>query len=64
MSKNYYIMFNVGKAKYVLNTHNGIDTHKDGSPFYGCEIFSNKKKLISRIKELQKQGYVRHLYDM
>ena len=58
MKKNYYIMYNVGKAKYLLNTHNGVDMHKDGSPFYGCEIFKNKKKLQARIKELQGQGYV------
>lgn len=58
MAKNYYIMYNVGKAKYLLNTHNGVDTHKDGSPFYGCEIFKNKKKLQARIAELKKEGYV------
>ena len=58
MTKNYYIMYNVGKAKYLLNTHNGVDTHKDGSPFYGCEIFKNKKKLQARINELKGEGYV------
>ena len=57
MAKNYYIMYNVGKAKYLLNTHNGVDIHKDGSPFYGCEIFKNKKKLQARIAELKKEGY-------
>lgn len=58
MAKNYYIMQNVGKARYLLNDHDGVSTHKDGSPFYGCEIFSNKKKLAARVKELRAQGYV------
>ena len=56
--KMYYVMYNVGKAKYLLNTHNGIDRHKDGSLFYGCEIFKNKKKLQARINELKGEGYV------
>jgi len=58
MEKNYYVMYNVGKAKYLLNTHNGVDTHNDGSPFFGCEIFKNKKKLQARINELKGEGYV------
>ena len=54
----FYVMYNVGKAKYLLNTHNGIDKYKDGSLFFGCEIFKNKKKLQARINELKKEGYV------
>lgn len=54
----YYVMYNVGKAKYLLNTHNGVDTHNDGSQFFGCEIFKNKKKLQARINELKGEGYV------
>ena len=56
--KKYYVMYNVGKAKYLLNSHNGIDRHKDGSEFFSCEIFSNKKKLQARISELVSDGYV------
>ncbi len=48
----YYVMYNVGKAKYLLNTHNGVDIHN-----VGCEIFKNKKKLQARIAELKKDGY-------
>ena len=58
MPKNYYIMYNVGKAKYLLNYHNGVATHPDGSPFYDGEIFSSKKDLQKRVKTLQMQGYV------
>lgn len=55
--KKFYVMYNVGRVKYLLNTHDGITTHKDGSPFYGCECFNNKKKLAARIAELKKDGY-------
>lgn len=55
--KKYYVSYNVGRVKYLLNTHNGVDKHADGSPFFGCECFSNKKKLLARIKELESEGY-------
>lgn len=55
--KRYYVTYNVGRVKYLLNTHNGVDTHADGSPFFGCECFNNKKKLAARIKELESEGY-------
>lgn len=57
MNKVYYIMHNVGKAKYVLNFHDGVQTHKDGSPFFGINIFKNKKKLAAEIKRLTELGY-------
>jgi len=56
--KVYNVMFNVGKAKYVINTHNGVDTHKDGSKFFGIECFSNKVKFNKKIKQLKAEGYV------
>ena len=55
--KKYYVSYNIGKVKYLLSTHNGVDKHADGSPFFGCECFSNKKKLLARIKELENEGY-------
>jgi len=55
--KQYYEQDNVGRAKYTVSEHNGIDTHKDGSPFFGIAIFSNKKKKQKYVKELIKQGY-------
>lgn len=55
--KDYKIMFNVGKAKYLVNYHNGIKKHKDGSNFYDISIFKNKKDLNAFIKELEEQGY-------
>lgn len=31
--KKYYIMYGVGKAKYVVNFHDGEKKHKDGASF-------------------------------
>lgn len=49
---NYYVMQNVGSVKYLLNYHDGVKTHDDGSKFYDIECFKNKKKLNARINEL------------
>ena len=54
--KLFYTMDNIGKAKYTVNTYNGISTHKDGSPFFGIAIFKNKKLYNSHIKELKKDN--------
>jgi hypothetical protein len=55
--KQFTTQHNIGKAKYVINTYNGVDTHKDGSPFWGIEIFKNKTKFNNRIKQLINKGY-------
>lgn len=56
--KRYYIMFNVGKVKYVVNYHNGISKHKDGSDFFDIATFKNKVKMNKFIVELSQNGYV------
>lgn len=55
--KTYYEMQNVGRARYVVNYHNGVKTHRDGSNFYDIAIFSNGKKKDAFVKELQANGY-------
>ena len=55
--KQYYLMYNVGRAKYVLKTQDGVKTHQDGSRFWDIDIFKNKRKLNKVISELKKQGY-------
>ena len=55
--KLYYIQFNIGKSKYVVNFHNGLENHSDGSPFFDCRIFRNKIKLNKFIRELAISGY-------
>ena len=55
--KLYNTSFGIGKAKYVVNFHDGIKRHKDGSRFYDIRIFSNKKEMDKFINELVKEGY-------
>lgn len=57
MEKTFYIQKNIGKTKYILNFHDGIQTHKDGSPFFDIKIFSNIRELNKKIKELKLLGY-------
>ena len=55
--KKYNIMFSVGRAKYVVNYHDGIKVHGDGSPFYDMSIFKNKKDLNAFVSQLDGEGY-------
>jgi len=56
--KQFKLQYNVGKAKYVINIHDGFSKYPDNSPFYGIEIFKNKSLFNTRINELLKDGYV------
>lgn len=56
--KQFYTRDNIGKAKYTINFHDGKDTHKDGSPFFGILIFRNKKKYNQKISQMKKEGYL------
>ncbi|MBP5724608.1 MAG: hypothetical protein J6X18_13680 [Bacteroidales bacterium] len=58
MKKNYYIQYNVGKVKYLVNYHDGVKTHKDGSAFYDVHSTNNKKDLQKFMKHLESEGYV------
>lgn len=55
--KTFNIQNNIGKSKYVVNFHDGINTHKDGSSFFDIAIFKNKKKLNIFINSLISEGY-------
>ena len=55
--KTFNIQNNVGKSKYVVNFHDGIKTHKDGSLFFDICIFKNKKKLNIFVNSLILEGY-------
>ena len=55
--KTFYRLDNIGMAKYTINFHDGIQTHKDGSPFFAIAIFRNKKKLKKFTDNLISQGY-------
>ena len=55
--KTFYRLDNIGMAKYTINFHDGIQTHKDGSPFFGIAIFHNKRKLQKFTRQLISEGY-------
>ena len=56
--KIFYLQSNIGKAKYVVNFHNGVKTHSDGSRFFDISIFRNKKKRDAFIETLLNDGYI------
>jgi len=55
--KKFNIQSNVGKVKYLVNFHDGIKTHSDGSEFFDIKTFKSKSKLNSFTGDLIKQGY-------
>jgi len=63
-TKRYNTMSNVGHAKYVVNYHDGIKKHSDGSDFFDIAIFKNKKKLQSFLDELSRDGYIQAKMDI
>jgi hypothetical protein len=56
--KRYNVMMNVGCVRYLVSFHDGVKTHKDGSPFYDIACISSKVKMAQFIKSLVQQGYV------
>lgn len=56
--KTFHINYNIGKVKYLVNFHNGISKHNDGSNFFDIRSFKNKIKMNNFIKELFKNGYI------
>ena len=54
--KQFNVAYNIGKAKYIINSHDGEKKHTDGSEFFDIHLFSNKKLFQSKQKELIKQG--------
>lgn len=57
MKKTFYVQQNIGKAKYVVNFHDGVNKCRDGSPFFDIRICKNKKELNEVTTELASNGY-------
>ncbi len=55
--KLYNTMMHVGRSKYVVNSHDGVATHRDGSPFFGIAIFKSKKANDKFITSLHNNDY-------
>lgn len=58
MAKKFYEMYGIGTTKYSVHMHDGVQTHQDGSPFYGIALFRNRRKKDQYVRELKRQGYV------
>jgi len=56
--KRYNIQYNVGKCKYLVNYHNGISKHQDGSDFFDIATFTTKEKFDIFITNLNCKGFV------
>jgi hypothetical protein len=66
MDRRFHLHYNIGRAKYVINYHDGEKTHADGSRFYDMAIYGNKRKQQAKIRELRAAGYIETkgpLYD-
>jgi hypothetical protein len=57
MEKTYRYQQNVGKARHVISFHDGVKTHKDGSPFFDLKICSRKPDALRFIRELEAEGF-------
>jgi len=57
VGKRYSEMSSVGRAKYVVNHHDGVKKHNDGSPFYDIAIFKNNKRKDAFVRNLALKGY-------
>jgi len=53
----FNIRYGIGKAKYVVNYHDGIKKHSDGSDFFDIAIFKNKKNLKVFTNGLRNKGF-------
>lgn len=53
----YSIQLNVGRARYVVNFHDGKKAHRDGSPFFDVRTFSRKQRMDAFVRDLRRSGY-------
>ncbi len=57
--KTFNEMQDVGKSKYVVNYHDGVKVHRDGSPFFDIAIFSSRDKKDRFVRKLESLGFTR-----
>jgi hypothetical protein len=60
--KTFNEMQGVGKAKYVVNYHDGVKVHRDGSPFFDIAIFSSLAKKDRFVRKLESLGFTRSTF--
>jgi len=56
--KSFRINPPIGTAHHSISYHDGVQTHRDGSPFWGIEIFKTRRAKDKQARKLRRQGYV------
>lgn len=62
--KRFNVMYDVGRSRHLVNFHDGIKKHNDGSDFFDMKIFKNKKSMNIFIAELIADDYVQKKMDI
>jgi hypothetical protein len=57
--RTFYVMNNVGRSRYVVNFHDGMKSHDDGSPFFDIKICKSRKALTEFVNHLLYCGYIK-----
>lgn len=47
----------IGAARHSVSFHDGIKTHKDGSPFFDIKTFARRKEKDAFIRRIKRDGY-------
>lgn len=55
--KRFSEMQDIGEAKYVVNFHDGVKAHDDGSDFMDVRIFKSKALKDRFVRGLLARGY-------
>ncbi len=55
--KLYTINPQIGKVRHSVSFHDGVQTHNDGSPFFGIQMCRTARKKTVFVNGLKRQGY-------
>jgi len=56
--RKFYNTMYMHRGCWVVNSHDGVKAHPDGSSFYDIHLSSNEREHRRYIKELKKERYV------
>jgi len=59
--KQFYVQYNIGKAKFVVSYFDGVKRHNDNSPFFDIRTFKNKRDFKAFVKSLKDSGYKKRI---
>lgn len=56
-AKTYRTIAAIGKARNIVEFHDGVKSHRDGSKFFDIHICGNKRALAQFVAMLTRNGY-------